>query len=282
MMIKRLMLSVCVLVLVMAGHAGAAPVTPADVVPRDCATLRSSATPLDAPPVGLGPCPGVRPGALVATEDLEGATWECTFGFVFEGFERSVERRSLGRYITTAGTCAVPWDGEEWWRDGEGPKAFDSTGKLIGRYVYAHSGVQSSGMEYALIKVLPGVSVNPQVCYFGGPTGPVVGAVPGPVQLRQVGQGTYGVALGRPAFKATDLATEGPNDWLVGSWLPDDTGGPVITEDGRAVGLITAGGAGIVGDSDPVTLFLTRLQPATNLAEEALGIDLQLLTAPLL
>ena len=51
--------------------------------------------PAAAPPVGTGPCPGVRPGAIVNSD-----TGQCTFNFLFQGSDGR-------RYIGTAGHCIL-------------------------------------------------------------------------------------------------------------------------------------------------------------------------------
>lgn len=240
-----------------------------------CTTLRSSAP----APVGTGACPGVRPGATVVTEDVDGEEWTCTLGFVFDGVDRE-DPTVTGRYITAAGTCAMPWPGEVTWEPGEGPRAFDADGGLIGRYVYAVSDVEWAGRQFALIAVDPEVEVDPQACYFGGPTGIAEASIAGPVQLRYVGQGAEPLP-GRSAVARDGLRDWGYG-WATGAWVPADTGGPVLTTDGAAVGIVAAGGAMVGNDGDVVTLLVTRLAPELARAGEVLGVDLELVTAPLL
>lgn len=276
-MSRRAVAAVCVLTLITLGGGGA---TAADVPPADCETLRSAGRAADASPVGVGACPGVRPGALVVSEDLEGENWQCTFGFVFDGYDPRDDAYK-GRYISTAGTCVLPWEGIESWPDGEGPKAFDSSGRPIGHYVYAHSAAQSNSEEFALIKVAPGIQVNPQVCYFGGPTGLTAEPTGGPTQLRYVGQGARDVVPGRTAVALNGL-TDHHVLHATGAWIPNDTGGPVVTEHGAAVGTVTAGAVLVAESPDVVTLLITRLARSVDAATEELDIELQLVTAPLL
>lgn len=276
-MSRRAMAALCVLMLI---SLVAAPATAADVPTAACETLRSAGHAAAAAPVGVGACPGVRPGALVTAEDLRGEMWDCTFGFVFDGYDPE-DGSHVGRYISTAGTCVLPWEDIDAWADGEGPKAFDSTGRLIGRFVYAHSAAESNGEEFALIKVAPGIQVNPQVCYFGGPTSMAAGVVSGPTQLRYAGQGAGDAVPGRTA-----VARDGLSDHHVvhatGAWVPNDTGGPVITEGGAAVGTVTSGAALVSADADVVTLLMTRLDHSVGTAAGELGVELKLVTAPLL
>src|ERR671918_3214943 len=69
-----------------------------------------------AAPVGTGPCPGVRPGAIVQSD-----VGQCTFNFRFNGSDGR-------RYIGTAGHCVLGESsfggecaGEESWSRGNGP-----------------------------------------------------------------------------------------------------------------------------------------------------------------
>lgn len=275
----RLMLSAVLVMSLIGGAPSAAAPTAAAPSLDDCTTLRSAGESTEQP-VGTGACPGVRPGALVTTEDVEGARWDCTLGFAFEGIDPR-DGTSVGRFISTAGTCALPWQWATVWADGEGPRAFDADGNLVGHYVYAYSDIDNAGREFALIKVAPGVDVNPQVCYFGGPTAPAPLATDGPLQLRYVGQGSRGVLPGRSSVSLHGYDNQIAS-WTTGSWLQGDTGGPVMTADGAALGSVAAGGAMTSQSPDVGTLLITRLHAAVKDASRDLGIDLELMTAPLL
>ncbi|HMC05279.1 MAG TPA: hypothetical protein VKJ83_07385, partial [Actinomycetota bacterium] len=83
-------------------------------------------------PVGVGNCPGVRPGAVVQTD-----VGLCTLNFLFEAPDRE-------RYIGTAGHCILDEGGptggnvgEKTWPKGQGPVAKDSQGHRIGEFAYA-------------------------------------------------------------------------------------------------------------------------------------------------
>ena len=76
-------------------------------------------------PVGIGSCPGVRPGAEVQTQ-----VGLCTLNFLFEAPDHE-------RYIGTAGHCILGEGGpmgdnvgEKTWPKGQGPVAKDSAGSL--------------------------------------------------------------------------------------------------------------------------------------------------------
>ncbi|MFA5891782.1 MAG: hypothetical protein WDA27_12655, partial [Actinomycetota bacterium] len=129
-------------------------------------------------PVGTGTCPGVRPGALVETP-----IGYCTLNFVFRDSDNRV-------YVGTAGHCVlgkgpIQQDaGESVWKTG-GPWAKDSTGRVIGSFVYA---VLQSPKDFALIRLNTGITANPQMCFFGGPTG-INTSTKGPALMRHFGNG---------------------------------------------------------------------------------------------
>jgi hypothetical protein len=56
-----------------------------------------------------------------------------------------------------------------------------------------------------------------------------------------------------------------------------DSGAGVISEDGRAVGVIVQ----FVDESGPDVIGITRLRPQMRRAEKVLGVDMTLLTASL-
>jgi hypothetical protein len=71
--------------------------------------------------------------------------------------------------------------------------------------------------------------------------------------------------------------------YAVGLALPGDSGSGVISEDGRAVGvLVTTGLHGFGFDENGVdagTMGITRIAPQLARASEALGVHLELVTA---
>jgi hypothetical protein len=66
--------------------------------------------------------------------------------------------------------------------------------------------------------------------------------------------------------------------------LPGDSGSGVLSSDGRAVGVVVSAGPqiGPLGPSglDAGVVGITRLTPQLERAEEMLGIDLEMVTAP--
>ncbi len=231
-----------------------------------------------ASPVGAGSCPGVRPGAIVESD-----AGQCTFNFVFAG--------SDGRtYIGTAGHCILgdgPFGGdagEQVWTAGNGPEARDGDGTRIGEFAYA---ILEDPRDFALIRVDPTVSVNPQMCHFGGPTG-INSDTPGlsAVLLHHFGNG---LAVGAvvPARSALALGMPDPDHvFAEGLVVPGDSGSGIISADGRAVGVIVTTGvhsASIGTDGiDAGTVGVTRLAPQLAGASAATGVAYSLVTAPAL
>ncbi len=218
-------------------------------------------------PFGIGSCPGVRPGALVESDK-----GFCTFNFLFTGSDGN-------RYMGTAGHCIlgnsqfVEDIGESSWAPGTGPEARDDNGARIGEFAYA---ILFRPKDFALIRLDPGVAANPQMCHFGGPTG---------INTQTSGSGMIhhrgnGLVIGDlvPARTSYTLSYSNPNTALAyGAAAPGDSGGGVLSSDGKAVGALVSLGVnpgGIIG--------ITRLAPQVAQAEQVLGIDLTLVTAPLL
>jgi len=229
-----------------------------------------------ASPVGTGPCPGVRPGAIVESD-----VGQCTFNFLFSASDGS-------RYIGTAGHCILgegPFAsdaGERSWAPGTGPVARDAAGNRVGEFAYA---ILQDPKDFSLIRLDPGVASSPQMCHFGGPTGTNDDRTSSTVVLNHYGNG---VAVGSvlPARSALALGMPNPDHvYAEGAVVPGDSGSGIISADGRAVGVIVTTGLhlGSIGTSgvDAGTMGVTRITPQVNRAEQVLGTQLDLLTAPL-
>ena len=224
-------------------------------------------------PVGVGTCPGVRPGGELNTE-----IGICTMNFLFETPGRE-------RFIGTAGHCILGESpiagnaGEKTWAKGEGPVAKDGSGQRIGEFAYA---ILQDPKDFALIRLDPGVQANPEMCNYGGPTGINSDVSDGPKVLQYFGNG---VAIGSALPARSAVAMGFPNAdhvYGVGVALPGDSGSAVITDDGLAVGvLVTTGIHGLGFDENGVdfgTIGITRIVPQVNRAQEALGIKLTMVT----
>lgn len=232
-----------------------------------------------AAPVGVGTCPGVRPGAIVNS-----SVGSCTLNFLFQG--------SDGRkYIGTAGHCVLEAPavggqaGEHSWAAGSGPVATDADGNRIGEWAYA---ILQDPKDFSLIRLDAGVQSSPQMCHFGGPTG-INTDTPGldsPTVLQLFGNG-IGIGTVLPARSMVALGMpDADHVYAQGLVLPGDSGSGVISDDGRAIGVavttgLHTGGIGTAG-IDAGEVGITRLAPQVDRAESVLGINFNLLTAPTL
>jgi hypothetical protein len=233
-----------------------------------------------AAPFAVGSCPGVRPGALVQTEG-----GSCTLNFMFTDPDGD-------RFMGTAGHCILATspvgqqdNGEVTFAAGEGPEATDGEGNRIGEFVYA---IQSDPKDFALIELDDDVEASPQVCGFGGPTG-INDSQSG---LEPTVLSNYGnpLGLGTGVTQKSFLALGMPDPdhvFATGLVLPGDSGGPVLDEAGRAVGVVVTTGLNLGDDSlltgdglDAGLVGITRLAPQLERAEDVLGTDFELVTAP--
>lgn len=235
-------------------------------------------------PAAAGGCQGVRPGAVLQTD-----TGQCSFNFMFIGTDKKTGKKT--RYMGTAGHCVLlsgtsdtlvtPPPAERLYRIGRGPVAKDASGKRIGEFAYA---VLADPKDFALIRLDDNVVASPQMCHFGGPTGinserPPASEI---VTLHQYGQGLL-ISTVSPARTLYAMGMPNPDHvYADGVVLPGDSGSGVISDDGRAVGVAVTVGAntGPLGTLDNGTVGITRFQPQLARAEQALGQDLELVTAP--
>jgi hypothetical protein len=236
-------------------------------------------------PVGLGSCKGVRPGARIqiARPDLgRDARASCTMNFIYRG------RDARGRttmYVGTAGHCAIPEADaaggvERAWRPGRGPIAWDGDGRAIGRVSYA---VLGGVRDFALVRLSPRTSYDPQMCHFGGPRGVNNERTNATVTLRHYGQG-LGTSL-VPARTSVARGTPDPDRVLaMGAVAPGDSGSGVLAPDGRAIGVVvTVGGhvAGSVLSPQTGTVGMTRVGPQLARAGAVLQQTMRIVQAPL-
>jgi hypothetical protein len=221
-----------------------------------------------ATPVGTTACDGVRPGgSYVSGSEM------CSFAFVFTGSDRR-------RYVATAGHCAFDPDPDrttgrtQSWRPGSGPEVTDENGHRIGRFAYAT--LVGQFRDFALIRLDPGVKVDPQMCHFGGPTGLNTTVANADLLVHHYGQGV-----------GFDYVPARTGEMFFGLYRPDyvyfygagsvgDSGAPVTDEDGNAIGVITDLTTPFTGN-----LGVNRLAQHLADAERALRIRLTLQTAPL-
>jgi hypothetical protein len=230
-----------------------------------------------AAPVGTAACPGVRPGAIVESD-----VGQCTFNFLFQGSDGR-------RYMGTAGHCILGDDplggdaGERTWAPGAGPVARDGDGNRIGEFAYA---ILQDPKDISLIRLDPSVAASPQMCHFGGPTGVNSDQGADPVVLHHFGQG-IGVGTALPGRSALAIGTPNADHvYAQGAVVPGDSGSGIISDDGRAVGVIVTTGihTNSIGTDgvDAGLMGITRLAPQIARAQQVMGIGLTLQQAPTL
>jgi len=232
-----------------------------------------------AAPIGIPLESGVQPGGEV---HMGGAL--CTLNFLFQGSDGH-------RYMGTAGHCAIdgsPVKGgnentEESWAPGEGAEVTDANEKRIGEFAYA---VLDQTKDFSLIRLDPGVEANPQMAHFGGPTGINDDLTSDTVTMNWYGNGV-GLGMTIPARSGVALGLHsGDHVYMMAVADPGDSGAGVNSEDGRAVGVLVAGGVNFGGMTEHGVDFgdiaVTRLSPQLARAEQVTGIHFELVTAPLL
>lgn len=237
-----------------------------------CMSIIGSGANAQTAPVGTSECPDVRPGAHVTTSNDTGGT----LNFLFKGSDGH-------RYVGTAGHLLADEQTLTW--KGDGPTATIDDGTTIGRAVFA-SNHNAGDDDFALIKLGRKVEADPAVCHWGGPTSLYDESSSEPTVLRLYGNG-QGIKEAVPARSM--LAPHTLDEHIVtsiGAVAPGDSGSPVITEDGRAVGLQFLLGTVFPDPANPTaaspgTVVMYRLGPQVELAERALRIELELMTAPL-
>ncbi len=193
----------------------------------------------------------------------------CTLGFLYR------DKRTGRSYMTTAGHCVLAVEAERKWGPRAGPTAVDLAGKKIGTFVYA---AMKGVKDFGLILIDRKVTANAQVCHFGGPTGLNEERRNDPSVLEFYGQADFpGGVL--PARSGVTINTR--DDEFVWAQAPiglGDSGGPWMTNDGRALGYLTHVLGYRTGTEIGVAL-VRRLGPQVANAERALRIHLTLVTA---
>jgi hypothetical protein len=230
--------------------------------------LATGVTAHAAEPFGTTACPGVRPGAWI--EAPRGTVY--TMGFVLKGIDA---KGKSATYVTTVGGYVYRAYGTKVWSPAAGPRAYNSAGRVIGRFVYAVHIDTPDATSFGLVKLDKGVKANPQVCHFGGPTGVYKETGTAPFTVQYYGQGVpadsvsparTGSALGSP--NAETVFMQG----IIGL---GDEGGPALV-DGAALGYIdgaVGGGGGGAG------FAVSRLGPWLTKAQKALKVRFTLQTA---
>ena len=245
-------------------------------LPLDRAALADAPLPVGA----LVPCPGIRPGARVWT-DNGGEVGGCTLNFVFRGTRTAPDGTSIdeGLFIGTAGHCVPGHDGEQVWAPGQGPVAMDAEDQRFGEHAYTvliDPPDVEKNLDFSLIRVDDAreAEVKPGLCHFGGPTGMSATWGEGDV-VHHFGQGMVyeDTVQGRSGVLASSDQSESSALIFAGSALFGDSGSSLIEADGDALAVVVA----IL----PPLVFATPIAMQVERAESKLGIDLELVEAPL-
>jgi hypothetical protein len=216
-------------------------------------------------PIGIGACPGVRPGAVARAPQ-----GTCTLNFVVTGRPEQPEDPTR-MFIGTAGHCVLADDGERSWAPGTGPAVRDGAGEEIGRVVYARLGPNA---DYALIEPGRGVSVSPTVCHFGGPEGVAPASSETNVIVQHSGQA---MGFGSTVPGRSHLARRFDDTVQVrfdGPVSLGDSGSPLLRSR-RAVGIIVSIGTNTDGAGRAL-----RLGPQLSRAGAVLNLKMSLVHAP--
>ncbi|MDQ3962456.1 MAG: S1 family peptidase [Actinomycetota bacterium] len=216
--------------------------------------------------------PVVRPGAKVLYRDAY-----CTMNFVFKGSDGN-------DYVGTAGHC--PFQGNKEavrrWKKGRGLEARDASGIRIGEFAFA-ARVKDDDIDFALIRLDRGVEANPEMEFFGGPTGLNDDITYGLELINMYG---HGLVFGDVKRDRQFLTPNGFDDkesiFATGAASPGDSGAPVTTDEDEALGIFVEGGAALripeSGPPYPGNTIIVRLPHNIALAEDELDLRLRLVT----
>lgn len=243
----------------------------------------------------------VKPGVPIHFTGVDTPTGEnsCTTAFLFtatvqekSGRRGRVRERTMD-YASTAGHCVFTDQNatEEVHAPGEGPVVYLTqrgvdgalvAGPRIGRVVYAAQVMPvlhpddrlPELMDLALIELDPGVVSDPALCHFGGPVALRETPLDGPEDVHLYGNGN-----------ATGLNRE------TGTTLLPARSGPAVPYQEEAISMLTANSGGdsgspLIDASGQALALLTghyqpRIAPMLSRAEQMLGVQLTLRTAPL-
>lgn len=215
-------------------------------------------------PIDTDWCDGaVRPGVQIST-----SIGGCTANFLWNGSNGK-------RYLGTAGHCLLAADGETTTFSSPVVQAYVNGWRRIGVARYA---ILNADRDFALIELDAGVTAYPDMAHFGGPTDTYTGTSLTPLVVHHYGWG-LGISELFPARTSLALNTIPVNRvGAVGIATFGDSGGPAITGDGKALGVVVT--LGHISAS-PGGVGISRLDFQVPRAAAALGTTLTLQTAPL-
>lgn len=218
------------------------------------------------PQVGDGAdAPVLQPGSFFQTAAGTG----CTVGFLLDELDDQGTDTGVNWFLT-AGHCFLGETGSMTWIDGDGPAAFAQE-EQVGTAVHAARD-WLSGVDVAAVRLtLTDEQVVPSVCYWGGPTAIAANDPDEGDTLLMTGRGA-------PVRPREVAATADQQMWIQyrGHQAGGDSGAPILTEDGQALGIHALGGLHL---PDLSTGSASKLPNMLALVEEAVGVDLELSTA---
>lgn len=252
--------------------------TPAGAAPQPgCFALETVQAVTQGPPEPT--CVAVRPGIMVRVVDLAGDPQPCQTSYLFYGSDGA---RYLGveGYCTLASTDCTELvvlhviiclgrsgpeetDGPVVYANGKGPKVLLDD-KRIGEVRYAVYETGAEFTNFALVRLDPKVVASPAIRGWGGPT----------ALERRVSTTPEDVLVTAPFALYEGKAVRGFYDTkrFYGVWpAPVGLGGPVLTADGKAVGVVSTMSDGA---------YVERVEPLMKRAADRLRIRLRLATAP--
>ena len=210
---------------------------------------------------------------------IEGRSGSCTLAFL--GRVRATSPEEQDRFFAlTAGHCFLgTGEFEAQWANGAGPLVSASTPRRepIGHVVYAEDRAPELPVDIALIELDDDVAMDPAVCFFGGPTGTDTDRRSGSEMVSYVGTG---LLLNSRRGQTDDLRND--RFAVVGPVSQGDSGGPVLSEDGRALGIISSVGATTTDDGGVLAgMFAVRIDAMLDRVAAKTGLTVEILTAPL-
>ncbi|MDQ1712249.1 MAG: hypothetical protein QOE45_1699 [Frankiaceae bacterium] len=242
-------------------------------------------------------CAGVRPGMVLHVNSAKWGNISCGASFAFTDQNKQ-------KYLTLPGscfldytcledvfeelppplpalipqlpTCTLAGDSElEPYYKKNGPVVRDGDDKRIGSLTYA---VNKEGVDFAIVRLDPGVKLDPSVPLFGGPRRLATpGAGPEEVHVYSASLAEPGDVTPRPNARSGVLHSYGLDRAYVVTegLLSIAHGSAVMRANGDAVGLFTG------GLTIPLGWATQPFGPALARTTRHTGLRLTLLTAPL-
>ncbi len=234
-----------------------------------CLTLAGVAVGMLAPSASGAGRITVAPGAAISVSGVP-----CSAGFLLLGPRGTHLLSTAGHCVTERGTSTTV-AGDSAWRTGLGPEVrLGTSGPVIGHVLYATQVIDTS--DFAVITLLPGVTADPTLVGGGRVSSLGTSVEPG----QQVELSGQGLAVSAVQPKRTGLVTGTTSAHAFTVTLlavSGDSGGPVVSKSGAALGLLIRGGGFVAPDLG--TAQVIRLAGMLRRVRSQLGLSLRLQTA---